>query len=185
MSFNRPAPALASGLAAGLMLTVASCSHLAPLGPAADAPQPHQLRSPIVMQAMDVRNPTPGGGCPAGYRRLSAPGQGPACYRPLGAPVTFTSAAVALGPTVGPASPSNAPPSAYALAIAVPASDRAELTAVTTQAADSQGAVDVSVAGKTWALPMAAAPLTQGQFMITLPSRNEVLQLQRILVSSG
>src|SRR6185295_17915879 len=60
----RPAPVLASVLAAGLMLTAASCSHLTPLGPA--APQPHHLRSPIVLQAMRVQNPTPAGGCPAG-----------------------------------------------------------------------------------------------------------------------
>ena len=185
MPFNRLASALAGGLAAGLMLTAASCSHVTPLGPAADAPLPHQLRSPIVLQAMDVRSPAPGGGCPAGYRTLSAPGQGPACYRPLGAPVTFTSAAVAPGPTVGPASPSNAPPGGYGLLIAVPAADQAELTAVTTQAADSQGAVDVSVAGKTWALPITTAPLTQGQFAIMLPSRSDALQLQHILASSS
>jgi hypothetical protein len=181
----RPSSVLASMLAAGLMLSVASCSHLTPLGPAADMPQLRHLRSPMVLQAMRVQNPTPAGGCPAGFTKLSAPGQSPACYRPLGAPVTITSAAVSLGPTAGPASPPNAPPSAYGLLIALPAADRAELTAVTTQAYDSQGAVDISVAGKTWALPMTLAPITHGQFTIMLPSRNEVLQLQRLLVSSG
>ena len=58
-------------------------------------------------------------------------------------------------------------------------------TAVTTQAYDSQGAVDISVAGKTWGLPVAQAPLTYGQFTVVLPSKNEALQLQRILTSSG
>jgi hypothetical protein len=180
----RPASGLASALAAGLMLTVASCSHLTPLGPAADIPQPHHLRSPLVLQAMRVQNPTPAGGCPAGFAKLSAPGQSPGCYRPLGAPVTITSAAVSPGPTVGPASPPDAPPSAYGLLIALPDADRAELTAVTTQAYDSRGAVGISVAGTTWALPMTLAPITHGQFTIMLPSRNEALQLQRILASS-
>ena len=55
MSFEfrpRPASVLASMLAAGLMLTVAGCSHLTPLGPdaAATAPQPSHLRSPIVLR---------------------------------------------------------------------------------------------------------------------------------------
>lgn len=181
----RPASVLASAAAAGLMLTAAGCSHITPLGPAGDIPQPHHLRSPIVLQAMRVQNWTPAGGCPAGFAKLSAPGQSPGCYRPLGAPVTITSAAVAPGPTAGPASPSDAPPSEYGLLVAVPAADRAELTAVTTRAYDSQGAVDISVAGKTWALPMALAPFTHGQFTIMLSSRNEMLQLQRTLAPSG
>ena len=48
--------AAASVLAAGLMLTAASCSHLTPLGPdpAATMPQPHHLRSPLVLQDMRV-----------------------------------------------------------------------------------------------------------------------------------
>jgi hypothetical protein len=177
--------ALASVLAAaGIVLTVAGCTgQLTPLGPDA-APQPRHLGSPIVLRAMRVQNPTPAEGCPAGFTRLSAPGQNPGCYRPLGTPVTITSAAVSPGPTVGPASPSDAPPSAYGLLITLPAADRAELTAVTTQAYDSQGAVDISAAGKTWALPMAVAPITHGQFTIMLTSRTEALQLQRVLASS-
>jgi hypothetical protein len=172
-------------LAAGLMLAVASCSHLTPLGSAGDVPRLAHLRSPMVLRAMRVQNPMPTGGCPAGFTKLSAPGQSPACYRPLGEPVTITSAAVSPGPTVGPASPSDAAPSAYGLLIALPATGRAELTAVTTQAYDSQGAVDITVAGKTWALPMTLAPITHSQFTIMLPSRNDFLQLQRLLVSSG
>ena len=179
----RPAPVLASVLAAGLMLTVAGCSHLTPLGPA--APQPHHLRSPIVLQAMRVQNPTPAGGCPAGFTKLSAPGQGPGCYRPLSAPVTITSAAVSPGPTVGAASPPDAPPPGYGHLIALPAAERAELTAVSSQAYDSRGALGISVAGRTWALPTVMAPFTHGQFEIVLPSRNEMLHLQRILASPG
>ena len=69
MSFEfrpRPASVLASMLAAGLMLTVASCGHLTPLGPdaAATAPQPSHLRSPIVLRAMSVQPPTPAGARP-------------------------------------------------------------------------------------------------------------------------
>lgn len=184
-SWPRPAPVLAGVLAAALMLTAVACSHVTPLGPAGDVPQPHQLRSPIVLQAMRVQDATPAGGCPAGFTKLSAPGQSPGCYRPLGAPVTITSAAVGPGPTVSPASPPNAPPSEYGLLILLPAADRAELTAVTTQAYDSQGAVDVSIAGKTWGLPMQQAPLTHGQFTIMLPSKNELLQLQHILAPSS
>jgi len=67
----RPASVLASMLTAGLMLTVASCSHLTPLGPDA-RPQPHHLRSPIILQAMRVQNPTPARGCPAGATARSA-----------------------------------------------------------------------------------------------------------------
>jgi hypothetical protein len=180
----RPAPVLASVLAAGLMLTVASCSRLAPLGPAA-RPAPHQLRSPIVLQAMGVRNPTPAGGCPAGFTRLPAPGQGPGCYRPLGAPVTIASAAVSPGPAAGPASASGAPATAYGLLITLPAANRAELTAVSTRAYDSQGAIGISVAGETWALPMVREPMTTGQFEIVMASRAQLLQLQRLLTSSG
>ena len=177
----RPAPVLAGALAAGLVLAGAGCSHITPLGPT--APQPQQLRAPIVLQAMDVRDFMPSTGqCPAGYTRLSAPGQSAACYQPLGAPVTFTSAVVSPGPTAGPP---NTPPTEFGLLIGVPADDRAELTAVTTQASNVQGAVDISVAGKVWGLPLAMAPLTRGVFTIMLPSKNQANQLQGILVPSG
>lgn len=184
-SWPRPAPVLAGVLAAGLVLAAVACSHVTPLGPTGDVPQPHQLRSPIVLQAMRVQVPSLAGGCPSGFTKLTAPGQSPGCYRPLGAPVTITSAAVGPGPTGFPASPPNAPPSEYGLLILLPAADWTELTAVTTQAYDSQGAVDVSVSGKTWGLPMQRAPLTHGQFIITLPSKNELLQLQHILAPSS
>jgi hypothetical protein len=63
----------------------------------------------------------------------------------------------------------------------LPAADVATLTAITTTATDSQGAVEISVAGKIWALEMSMAPLTHGQFEIVLPSRNQALQLERTL----
>lgn len=58
----------------------------------------------------------------------------------------------------------------------------AAVTAVTTAAYRSQGYLGISVAGRTWLLPKALEPiLTRGQFEIFLPSRNQVLQLHRIL----
>jgi len=175
----RPSSVLACALAAaGIVLTVSSCSHLTPLGPT--QPQPRHLGSPIVLQAMLSKPPTASGGCPAGYVMLSGPGQSPACYRKLGTPVTFTSAAVTSAPVTSISGKPAPPPSA--LLIAVPAADRAALTAVTTTAYHSGGAMDITVAGKTWALPRAMAPITGGQFEIALPSSNQALQLQRILV---
>lgn len=181
MPVKRLSSAVASVLAAGLMLAVASCaSHVLPLGP---VPQPTQLGSPIVLQAMRVLIPSSPGACTAGYAALSAPGMRPAaCYRQLGAPVTFTSGTVTPAPVSQPA---GQPPSGAGLLIAVPQADVAALTAVTTRAYDSRGAVDISVDGKTWALPMAMGPLTHGQFEIVLPSQNQADELQRILVPSG
>ena len=76
----RPSFVLATMAAAGIVLTVASY-HLTPLGrdAATAMRQPRHLRSPIVLQAMRVQNPTPSGGCPAGFTKLSAPGQSPGC----------------------------------------------------------------------------------------------------------
>jgi hypothetical protein len=88
---------LGSVLAAGLLLTVASCSHgaTAPAGQAS-TPSPAQLRSSFVLEAVRSQAAMPAGGCPAGSVALSGgPGQ---CYQPLGAPVTITSAVV--GPVI-------------------------------------------------------------------------------------
>jgi hypothetical protein len=181
MPFQRTSSVLASALLAGLILAVASCTGtLAPLGPDA-RPQPSHLRSPIVLQAMSVQLPPPSGRCLTGYARLSAPGMNPGpCYRKLGPPVTITSAAVS---SYRPATPSGrgGTSGASGLLFTVPSSDVAALTAVTSRAYDSRGAVDISVDGRTWALPMALAPLTHGQFAIVLPTSNQAAQLQRTL----
>ena len=79
----------------------------------------------------------------------------------------------------------GAPVSEAALMINVPAADRAALTAITTKAYKAKGYVDISVAGQTWAIPEAMAPLTQGQFEISLPSKNLALRLQRLLDPSS
>ena len=183
---------LASGLAAtALGLTVAGCSHVVPLGPdtAPTMPQPRPLGSPIIMQVV-VGKPSSqsAGPCPAGYAALSdrATGDTGLCYSKLGSPVTFTSAGVSMGHLSNSARQSDGSTGAEAtLMINLPAADRAALTAITTKAYRAKGYVDISVAGQTWALPEAMAPLTQGQFAISLTSKNEALQLQRLLDPSS
>ncbi|HEV2373445.1 MAG TPA: hypothetical protein VGS19_14885 [Streptosporangiaceae bacterium] len=187
----RPLSLLASVLAAaGTGLTVASCSHITPLGPdpsqrmpppshgiAAAVPvQAVQLRSPFVLEAVRSQPATRAGGCPAGSVALSGgPGQ---CYRRLGTLVTVTSA------SVSPAAPLGPPPAQYGFVINLPAADQPALRAVTTAAADAHGYLGISVAGRTWLLPRVLQPFT-GHFEITFPSRNQVLQLHRLLSPAG
>ena len=78
----------ASALAAGVMLTVASCSHVTPLGPdpTATMPQLHQLRSPLILEDMRQQPAPVGGGCPAGSVELS--GNAAGCYRTTGTSAT-------------------------------------------------------------------------------------------------
>ena len=176
----RPWPVLASVLAAGLMLTVASCSHIAPIGPAATTPQPRHLRSPFVLEAMRIQPPLAAGGCPAGSVALSGgPGQ---CYRKLGTPVTITSAAVS---SHLPAPPPGQQTPPHGFIITVPAAVQAALTAVTTIAANAHGYLSISVGGRTWLLPQVLQPFTGPDLEITFPSRNQVLQLHRLLIPSG
>jgi len=193
MSFEfrpRSAPVLAGLLAAGLMLAVAGCSHLTPLGPdaAATAPPPSQLRSPIVLQAMRVEPPVPAGGCPARFTMISVPGNPGQCARPVGTPVTITSAGVSAVFSFQPRTPSGQVvpgPPVYQIMITLPAADVTAATAVVTTAYDSQGGVDFSVAGRTWALPKVLRPFRSRQLSIALPSKNQALQLHRLLVPSG
>jgi len=191
MSFEfrpRPAPVLAGLLAAGLMLTVAGCG-LTPLGPdaAATAPPPSPLRSPIVLQAMSVQPPSPAGGCPARFTMISVPGNPGECVRPLDTPVTITSAAVSPVSSFQPRTPSGqaSGPPAYQIMITLPAADVTAATAVVTTAYDSRGGVDFSVAGRSWGLPLVFKPFRSQQLSIALPSKNQALQLHRLLVSSG
>jgi hypothetical protein len=181
----RPSSVLASVLAAGLMLTVASCSnHITPLGPdpAATMPHPHHLRSPFVLEALRIQPPTAAGGCPAGSVALpGGPGQ---CYHKLGSLITITSAAVSAH-LPAPPRVHGAGPAMYGLAITVPAADLAALTAVTTTAADAHGYLSISVAGRTWLLPRVLQPFTSAHFEIAFPGRNQALQLQRLLVPPG
>jgi len=193
MPVQRPPRVLAGVLAgAGIVLATASCSHLAPLGPDASLPRPHHLRSPLVLEAMRVQPPTPAGGCPAGYAPLpgnNPPNPGPVssgylsqCYRTTGTPVTITSAAVS------PVSRLKEPPDApaeYGFAITLPAAAVPALTAVTTTAYNARAALAISIAGKTWALFVVGDPFMHPQFQIPMFSRNQALQIQRLLAPSG
>ena len=194
---------LVSVLAAGLMLTAAGCSHLTPLGPdaAATLPQPHHLGSPFVLQVVRVPSSAPVGSCPAGYLALPG-GESPGmCYRTTGTKVTITSAAVSpVSPFQPPPPPGQqAVPVQYVFWLTVPAADAPALTAATTmvtgpQPLPTQGprttsaattALIISVAGRTWALVGFATRFAGRQLEVALSTRNQALQLQRILAASG
>ena len=176
-------PSVLAGVlaAAGIVLALASCSHIAPLGPVPDpsavttpAVPPQHLRSPFVLEAVRVQSPTPSGGCPAGSVALSAgPGQ---CYRQLGTPLTITSAYVGSVVTGTPYIPAGQ----YGFWVTLPAADLPALQAMTTAAAHSQGFLDISVAGQTWLLPQVRRPFT-GPLEMVLSSKNQVLLLHRLL----
>jgi hypothetical protein len=186
----RPSSVLASVLAAvGLALTVAGCGHITPLGPdsAASMPPQRHLASPMIVQVMRSRPPGPARGCPAGWITVSLP-PGAAtmpCYRPVGKPVTITSAAISPVSTYRPAPNHPKAPTSYGFTVAVPAADVAAVTAVIKQAYDSRGAVGISVAGKLWQAPQVLTPFPGQQFQISLLSRKQALQLRRVLTSSG
>ena len=193
-------PVLASVLGAGLMLAVASCSHLTPLGPdpAATVPQPLHLRSPLVLRPMQMEQPTPAGACPSGSVALSGgPGQ---CYRDAGAPVTVTSAAVSPVTSFQPAPPGQQPvPTQYGFWITVPAADVPAVTAVIPAPPPTHGGgpvassvpmdgapvFGISVAGRTWIPVGFSTPSSTGQLEIMLSSRTQALQLQRALAPAS
>jgi hypothetical protein len=186
----RPLSVLASVLAAaGLALTVAGCSHVTPLGPdsAPTMPPQRHLASPMVVQVMRSRSPSPARGCPAGWVTVYLPPGAPGtpCYRPAGKPVTITSAAVSPVSIYQPPPGQPKAPTTYGFTVAVPAADVAAVTAVIRQAYGSRGAVGISVAGRLWQAPQVLAPFSGKQFRIDLLSRKQALQLRRILTSSG
>jgi hypothetical protein len=53
--------------------------------------------------------------------------------------------------------------------------------AVTTTAAHVRGPLALSVDGRTWVLPIVTGVFPGRQFQVPLPSKNQALQLQRIL----
>lgn len=203
MPFQPPprlSTAAASVLAAGLMLTAAACSHLTPLGPdaAATLPQPHHLRSAFVLRVVRVPSSAPVGSCPAGYVILPGGGSPGMCYRTTGTSVTITSAAVSPVSSFRPPPPpgQQAVPVQYVFWITVPAADAPALTAVTTTvtgpprpqgpptASPATSALIISAAGHTWGLVGFATGFTGRQLEVALSSRNQALQLQRILAAS-
>jgi hypothetical protein len=111
-----------------------------------------------------------------------APGSGVACFRPVGRPVTITSAAVSSVTTNR-----NQPGAAWhVFVVAFPATDVPALTALIRQAYDSGDALGMSVAGKLW-----QAPQPRRKFIalraeqINLLSGAQAVQLYRLLVPSG
>ncbi|MFZ0190237.1 MAG: hypothetical protein WAL72_25235 [Streptosporangiaceae bacterium] len=180
----RPPSVLASVLAAaGIVLAVASCSTITPLGPsgpssvAPPAVPPPPLRSPFILEAVRIQASASAGGCPSGSVALSGgPGQ---CYRQLGTPVTITSAYVGSVVT----GTSRIPPGQYGFWVTLPAADLPALHALTTAAYDAQGFLGISVAGQTWLLPRVRAPFT-GPLEMVLPAKDQVLLLHRLLFPS-
>ena len=227
---RRPLSVLAGALAAaGVMLAVAGCSHVTPLGPdpaPVSLPPARDLGSPIIMQMMRSQPPTPTGRCPAGSIALfgsepnvpraavgsravgppvpvhsqltqgstanptptatptapPAPPPGVACYRPVGTPVTITSAQVSSVTTNR-----NQPgPAWHVFVVAFPTADVAALTALIRQAYDSGDAVGMSVAGKLWQAPQPRRKFNALRAeQVNLLSRTQAFQLYRLLVPSG
>jgi len=190
----------ATALAAGVMLTVAGCSHVTPLGPdpAATMPQLHQLRSPLVLEDMRQQPAPVGGSCPAGSVELS--GNAAGCYRTTGTLATITSAGVSPITSFQPPKPPGQPVQ-YGFWITVPAADASAVTAViaaaeapgssgaqgpvTSPVSASQPVPAISVAGHTLLLVGFTIGKTGREVEVFLASRNQALQFQRTLVSSG
>jgi hypothetical protein len=205
MPYQRPRlpSAQASVLAAaGIVLAVASCTgHITPLGPdpAATLPQPHHLRSPLILQDMHAQGPRPVGasGCPAGW--MTVAGGAGQCYRKTGTRVTITSAAVSPVFAFRPPTPTGqqAPPVQYGFWITVPIADAPALATVFPAASGPPGPPSASVvtpatpipvitvAGRTWMLAGYGTRFAGRQLEVTLLSRNQALQLQRLLAASS
>jgi hypothetical protein len=188
----------------GLVLTVAACSQVLPLGPGpAPAPVTRHLASPIVMEPGLSQPGTPSK-CPAGSVALSGPGALPAapvganpaspvtspsnpvgvCFRRLGKPVKFTSAGVALFEQAAGSEPVKHSAS-WGVSVTLPAAEASALTAVTTKLAGTQDQLAIIIAGQTWAMPITLQPLTHGEFVITVQSRSQALRLQSTLLPSA
>lgn len=139
----------------------------------------------LALRAMHPKPFLPSGGCPAGYAKVAV--SNGACFAQTGTPVTITSATIS--PVFSPPATSPAgqppPPAQYGFTITLSPAEVPELTAVTTTAADDQGPLALSVDGRTWVLPMVTQPFTSRQFMISLPTKDQAVQLQRLLVMPG
>lgn len=178
---------------AGLLLAVAGCGHVLPLGLAA-VPVPGRLATAIVLQPGDPapatqsvagQGPPSAPSCPAGYALLPSAGRFPGgggCFRKLGRPATFTSAAVTVGHQ--PAGP-HGQPSQYVLRVTLTAAGAAALTAVTTEVAGTRTGLAFIIDGQAWAVVITLRPLTQGEFEIPVQSLSQALQLQRVLLPHG
>lgn len=174
----------------GLVLTVVGCGHMLPLGLSA-IPVPSHLASAIVLQpalvaaarqSLPVQGPPSPVMCPAGYATLPAGDQPPGsagCYRKLGTPATFTTAAVTVFRQ--PAGP-HGQPAQYVLRITLPAAEAAALTAITANVAGTQERIAIIIAGQARGAFLTPKPLTNGEFGIPVQSLNQALQLQRMVL---
>jgi hypothetical protein len=108
---SRPLAVLASTLAAtGLMLAVAGCGHIAPLGPDQAPPSlspPRHLGSPVTVQVMRSQPPTAPGPCPAGTVDVFglAPGVPRAAVAPAQPAQPVQGSTAAPAPTAAPHGP--------------------------------------------------------------------------------
>jgi hypothetical protein len=120
--------------------------------------------------------PTPSPAAPPG------PLAGVACYRPIGTPVTITSAAVSSVTT----NRSQPGPPWYEFVVAFPAANVPALTALIRQAYAAGNSIGLSVAGKLWQAPQPRSKFNALRAeQINLMSRNQAFQLYRLLVPSG
>lgn len=200
LAVRRPGalPAGAALVFACAALAVAGCSSALPVGPApAVAPAPSRLASAIVMEPGTSDPGVPVSKCPTGTVALSGPGainapsggtspvsspSGPSgvCFRPLGKPVTFTSAGVEVTEQPAGSQPVQHPAS-WQVQVYLPAAEATELEAVTTKLAGTQDQLAIIIGGLTWGMPITLRPLTRGEFSISAESKNQALQIQRLL----
>lgn len=202
MSFHpaRPSSVLASVLAAAaITLTTAGCSHITPLGPDSTAgttsrhtvagPVPvlqlRHLSSPIILQVMRNEPVTAAGGCPAGSVAVTVPpgAASGGCYRPVGTPVTITSAgvsSVSALPQPPPPPGQAAGPKQYGFS--VNPAKVAAVTALIKKAYDSRDSVGVSAAGKLWEAPKVLQPFSGQQLQVAFASKSQALRLYRTLL---
>ena len=131
---------------------------------------------PVQVGTGSTATPTPTPATPP------APPVGVACYRPVGTPVTITSAAVS-SVTTNRHQPG---PAWYVFVVAFPTADVPALTALIRQAYDAGDALGMSVAGKLWQAPQPRRRFNALRAeQINLLSRNQAFQLYRLLVPSG
>jgi hypothetical protein len=145
----------------------------------ADPNVPRVAPAPVQSQLIQGRSTTSASPAPT---TPPAPSAGVACYRPVGTPVTITSAAVSSVTT----KPNQPGPAWYVFVVAFPTAEVPALTTLIRQAYDSGDALGMSVAGKLW---QAARPRSKFNALraeqINLLSRTQALQLYRLLVPSG
>jgi hypothetical protein len=137
---------------------------------------------PRTAVASGPRVPAGSGSTPTPPPTPTAPLAGVACYRPVGTPVTITSAAVSSVTTNR-----NQPgPASYEFVVAFPTADVPALTALIRQAYDSGDALGMSVAGKLWQAPQTRRKFTALRAeQVNLLSRHQAFQLYRLLIPSG